>query len=621
MNSTATSLNDMSRTNTPASWSQYLHRRVMRLLLQYDQRLFQGHFRRFYTQSTMPKLPLFQLYDSYLKLLLLKDELLGDILPRIRRHLSSQNDQVVTQEEAPTRGEIDWSRTIMRTLNETPDLPPLRFDTNQQQRSLLTAENVFVVAILLKYRQAVQDILKKDLADEILNDQERQQLIAVEEHIDRELAASYGRTLLEEAQKADSEQLAEQVRKRLSPGNSAYRDIFHWWEQLNGLHIGQAIDRNQLTLMSRRTDDRSNSWLYELWIVLELLHMLDDLHSIKSSDMQIEGDQIRFRFTWNERNFFFTYHRQPLVENAMVPGWSNVPATNAHYTIEREHPLEVRPKDIIVWREPPVSLDACYESTNNGHTTTLQKLLGEMRLQRTRHAVLFAPTLPEPAQGEPYTRASRDTSVYTEGMSYNLKDPSIRLCKLIPGMDIKVLQDRLKALLNDVTSKEVLPERSEPACHGIILDEETINDGRSRPVSYTMLCPKPHIGEGVFDLVNDTVHCLKDPRICHIYGQAKIPPFVVRASTRDAMNQQSSDIRNRADETLKQAEKNGEEEKAEQLRNHIFLGVGRTVEQYVKLRGNTATIEAYFEEWVFGDYWKRSYKICQALGKEGETVP
>lgn len=41
------------------------------------------------------------------------------------------------------------------------------------------------------------------------------------------------------------------------------------------------------------------------------------------------------------------------------------------------------------------------------------------------------------------------------------------------------------------------------------------------------------------------------------------------------MNQQSSDIRNRADETLKRAEKKGEEEKAEQLRNHIFLGVGR----------------------------------------------
>jgi hypothetical protein len=169
-----TAITDMSRTNTPTVWSQYLHRRVMRLLLQQDQHLFQGHFRRFYTQSSMPKLPLFQLYDSYLKLLLLKDELLGDILPRIRRQFSSQNNHLATQEEPPTRGEIDWSRTITRTLNETPDLPPLRFDTNQQQRSLLTAENIFVVAILLKYQQAIQDILKKDLADEMLNDQERQ---------------------------------------------------------------------------------------------------------------------------------------------------------------------------------------------------------------------------------------------------------------------------------------------------------------------------------------------------------------------------------------------------------------------------------------------------------------
>ena len=603
MSTTATT--DMSRTNAPAVWSQYLHRRVMRLLLQQDQHLFQGHFRRFYTQSSMPKLPLFQLYDSYLKLLLHKDELLGDILPRIRRQHSTQNNQLSTQEEAPTRGEIDWSRTITRTLNETPDLPPLRFDTNQQQRSLLTAENMFVVAILLKYQQAIQDILKKDLADEMLNDQERQHLTAVAEHLEREMVTSYDHTLLKEAQNVDIEQLAEQVRKRLPPGNSAYRDIYQWWEQLNGLHIGKALDRNQLTLTSKRNDDKSNAWLYELWIVLELLHILDDLHSIKSTDLQIEGDQIRFRFQWNERNFIFTYHSQSLRENEMLADWNNVPATNARYTIEREHPAEVRIKDSIVWRESPITLDASYGSTNNGYTITLQKLLGEMHLQGTKHAVLFASMLPEPALGEIYTRAYRDTSMYTEGMSYNLKDPSIRLCKLVPGMDMKLLQDRLKALLDDITSSETLAERTEPACHGIILDEDTINDGRSRPVSYNVLCPKPHIGEGVFDLVNDKVHCLKDPRVCHIYGQAKIPPFVVRASTRDAMNQQSSDIRNQADEALKQAEENGEEEKAEQLRNHIFLGVGHTVEQYVKLRGNTTTIEASFEDWIFGDYWKK----------------
>jgi hypothetical protein len=617
MSSTPTSINDLSRPNTPAFWSQYLHRRVMRLLLQHDQHLFQSHFRRFYTQSTLPTLPLFQLYDSYLKLLLLKDELLGDILPRIRRQLSTQNNQLSTQEEAPTRGEIDWSRTITRTLNETPDLPPLRFDTNQQQRSLLNAENVFVVAILLQYRQAVQDILKKDLSDEILSDQERQQFTTIEEHIDRELAVSYNHTLLKEAQQADIDQLADQVRRRLPPGNSAYRDIFHWWEQLNELQIGKALDHNHLTLISKRTDDKSNSWLYELWITLELLHLLDDLQSIKPTDILITGNQIRFRFTWNERHFFFTYHRQLLRENEIAPGWNNIPATNARYTIEREYSLEVRLKDSIVWREPPVCLDSSYESASNGYTIPLQTLLGEMRLQGTKHAALFAPTFPEPASEELYTIASRDASMYTEGMSYNLNDPSIRLCRLVPGMDLQRLQGRLKALLDDLTSTEVLPERSQPACHGIILDEDTINDGRSRPVSYNVLCPKPHIGEGAFDLVNDKVHCLKDPRLCHIYGQAKIPPFVVRASTRDAMDQQSSDIRNRADDTLKQAEQNGEEEKAEQLRNHIFLGIGRAVEQYVKLRGNTDTIEAYFEEWIFGDYW-RNHPRC--LTKETRDI-
>ena len=41
------------------------------------------------------------------------------------------------------------------------------------------------------------------------------------------------------------------------------------------------------------------------------------------------------------------------------------------------------------------------------------------------------------------------------------------------------------------------------------------------------------------------------------------------------------------------------------MRGHIFTGVGRTIECYVKLRGNTASIEETFEQWVFGEYWQR----------------
>jgi hypothetical protein len=193
--------------------------------------------------------------------------------------------------------------------------------------------------------------------------------------------------------------LAEQVRKRLPPGNSAYRDIYQWWEQLNGLHIGKTLDRNQLTLTSKRTDDKSNARLYKLWIVLELLHMLDDLHSVKSTDLQIEGDQIRFHFQWNERDFIFTYHRQSLRESEMLTGWNNVPTTNARYTIEREHPLEVRIKDSIVWREAPTTLDTSYENTNNwlhNHTT---KAAGRDALARHKTRSPFCAYAPRTSIG------------------------------------------------------------------------------------------------------------------------------------------------------------------------------------------------------------------------------
>ena len=57
------------------------------------------------------------------------------------------------------------------------------------------------------------------------------------------------------------------------------------------------------------------------------------------------------------------------------------------------------------------------------------------------------------------------------------------------------------------------------------------------------------------------------------------------------------------DDRLREAEHTEHEAQAEQLRSHIFLGVGRAIEHYVQRHGNTETIEAHFEEWIFGTYW------------------
>ena len=184
-------------------WSQHLQRRVMRLLLQHDEPLFRRQFRHFFVNSALPQIPLLQQYDRYMRLKTLSNELLDDILPRIRRQLSLKTSHARLHEEAPTRGDIDWPRTVERSWSETPGLPPLYFDTRLRQRTLETPENILTVAILLAYRQELQSMLKENLNDEELDIQERQVFSSADARVQRELAAPYARTLLKQASQGD----------------------------------------------------------------------------------------------------------------------------------------------------------------------------------------------------------------------------------------------------------------------------------------------------------------------------------------------------------------------------------------------------------------------------------
>src|SRR2546426_4999903 len=133
-------------------WSQQLQRRILRLLLQHDEPLLRNQFRQFFVESTLPRLPLLQQYDRYVKLQILSNELLDDILPRIRRQLSLKTNHARLHEEAPTRGDIDWQHTLERSWMQAPGQPPLKFETRLRQRTLDTHENVLTVAILLAFR-------------------------------------------------------------------------------------------------------------------------------------------------------------------------------------------------------------------------------------------------------------------------------------------------------------------------------------------------------------------------------------------------------------------------------------------------------------------------------------
>ncbi|GAC1631521.1 MAG: hypothetical protein NVS4B9_23780 [Ktedonobacteraceae bacterium] len=258
----------------------------------------------------------------------------------------------------------------------------------------------------------------------------------------------------------------------------------------------------------------------------------------------------------------------------------------------------------MIWREPPVIFDAKYYLGGSDATNThgpIKKLLGDMTLLGSHVAALFFPQLPEPQTEQSITRTLKRT-----GRQYQPGGETsqvVHLYHLEPAMPFGDLQKRLRSTLD--LAAQSLPDRPKPVCQGTWLDPDTVNAGHRTFPSHTVLCPKPHIGANVFDLVNADTDCLKNPHLCHVIGQPIVAPFVVRVTTAEQLTQQSGERRIRSDELLRTAEQTGDELRAEFIRDHIFTDIGRVVEQYVKLVGNTKGIEENFEKWIFGPYWKQ----------------
>jgi hypothetical protein len=89
----------------------------------------------------------------------LRDELFEHILPRIVRRLSFESPRTTSVEEPPTRGRIDWERTLDAAWEELPSEPPLDLHTRQRRRDFATPENLLTVVTLLDYRADVQRLL------------------------------------------------------------------------------------------------------------------------------------------------------------------------------------------------------------------------------------------------------------------------------------------------------------------------------------------------------------------------------------------------------------------------------------------------------------------------------
>lgn len=588
-------------------WSQQLQRRVIRLLLLYDVSLLQSKFHQIFTAGDLAQTPLLQKYDRYIRLQLMSTELLDDIMPRIRRQLSLKTDQIRLREEAPARGEIDWQRSIERSWQEAPGQAPQKFETRLRHRSLRTPENLLTVAILQTTQQDVQQAISDTFEDEELNHVENFALASILERIERELGGSHLQMLRNEAGREPVQYLAQQVKQALHPGQSSYRDLVHWWERFASFRVGRGNEAEQAThvLTSERNDEKTAAWLYELWIALEYLHLFQEQAAVQEQEIQIVTDRLQYLFSWEGRRFRFTYNRQLSSLTDYEASWEHGPATRPDYIIEREHPLKVPAEGPLIWREPPVVLDAKYYLTGQEPASThepIKKLLGDMTLQEAQVGILFFPRIAEPEGERQITRTLQRRS---ERYAPEQESRRIHLYRLHPTMTTTEVQQRLRAVLEIVITN--LPERAEPACHGMCLDNDSHNASRNTggvTAEQRAVCHKPHIGPDIFDIVRIEQDCLKNPRVCHVIGQPIVPPYVMRAHDETQLHDQSARWRQNNAELLQAAIQAGDEEKAERIRSQLLNAIGHATERYVDLFGDTEDIENRFEEWVFGEYWK-----------------
>ncbi|NJN66103.1 MAG: hypothetical protein HC884_05000 [Chloroflexaceae bacterium] len=581
-----------------------LQRRVARLLLLHDRRTFRGHFRERYAASILPQLPELRSYDLFTRLVLLADELLDDLLPRIHRHLSFHASRDSLEEEPPVRGQIDWNASIERAWGAQPGHPPTRLTTQLRTRTFNTPENALVVAVLSHYAHVLARSRAGPFFPDIpMNEDEQQDLLQIENRLRRELATPHFQELTrsmphledERDRSSDIAALIDAIEPSLRPGINPYRDLVTWWLRLEQLHLrSQGESQLPATVLE---DQHRLDLLYQLWVTLELVEFLTDRRLIDYP--YLRTDYLSFTFRWQGRSFCFVHDRQP----SEAIGWEGVSGECSGALITRADGVEITYEDTLIWREPGVLVDTrCWSGEPKPWSLeTIGEVIATFFLLDVTKGVLILPT----SAGLQTPIHPRQERLWTTGPP----DTEIHLYELHPLLPVRTLHQQLENLLNQVG--DWLPDRPPIACHGIFQDADTINTSGTPPHrcsqcgSVQVFCLRPHINPAYGSLVCPRCDCLHNPRLCHVmsldHSPTFTPPFVKRMATHEDLLTTIQTLRARLQQNVAPDD---ESDAANAARTVLFQTVGDLTSTYIQYaRLDTGQITYLLREGFFQQFW------------------
>ena len=529
----------------------WMQGRMVELLLRYDTPRFATTFTELNAAPAPHEDAALTRLRELAVVIYLREELCEQILPRIKRRLSFAAPRTIMVERLPTRGRIDWPRTMAASWRDCPEEPPLEVHTRQRRRHFATPENLLTVVTILEYQAFTQELLDREASYDPLGTLQHP-LYAIVDACSRELIfpqfaglEGEARALLEAQHEHAISDLEELVAEQAQPGlNSAYDDLLAWRGKLCQLRL---LDRDLTAAPTAMlgADPKRDNYLYQLWIFYELLSLLDRRGWIEPDGVSLAPMRLRFR--WQE--CVYELQHDQTVPEPTVSSWQDrsgdahrVPAVRPDYYLRRIDPptLAVADGRETIWREPGVIWDAKYyreRERTDAPSSPIKRMIADLNLLGESYGVLLFAFLKEPESGNA-NYALGPNPAHSETL---LLQQHVAIRQLRPALAEggSAIYGILEQLLND--AHERLRTPATIACHGLFLDGLTVNahgllaggealrrrDGSAlttadmpaeTELNTLLICPKPHIGPWRVDIVSLEHDCCQNPRLCHIMG-------------------------------------------------------------------------------------------------------
>lgn len=476
---------------SPAALAR-MQMRLLTLLMRHDA----ARLRDLRHAARVPASGLREWYDELAAVLLLREELFGQILPRIVRRLSFTAPRRTASTPPPVHATVDWERSLSHHWQHTPDAdtPPLDLYTLQRQRDFGTPENLLTVLTLLEWRTLAHRLLAhSDLAYADLRHTltdllaQCQQALAFPQFV---TILPLAQARLEQGQQAALEaQVAAQVQ-----AGSAYAALLLWREQWRGVRLladPTPPHGGHPTMLTSPAADQ----VYALWLWYELVDMLHQ-HGLLLEYQPQQPDQHprTLRYAWQGCEYAIWAERDD------------------SFTVQRSDPPPacVADQQQVYWREAGLVWLARLVIAEQP-TAACEALYGRLLAQGSAIGMLLTAVVAPPPAPIP---ANYHVQLVTVA-------PPDRATPAAPA------EQALTALL-DATHAALSPPPA-LACHGMFLDSLSAAEQQAwlalhlpaaTPPSEILICPKPHTTPPRTDLVSRVAHCCQDGHVCQIVGQA-----------------------------------------------------------------------------------------------------